>query len=284
MTLFDYHAHTPRCNHADGPMEAYVERALALGMDEFGFSEHSPWMVQDPGRRSCLTWEEVEPYTEDVRRLQERYDRTGGGGERPFKLRLGLEADYVPSRVGVARETFERYPWDYVIGSVHHVGFWCIPKSSHAHKFDRHRVEDVYELYFEVMRQMVRERFCDVIAHLDLPKKHGRRPDGGILRYVEPLIPEIKAAGMAVEINTSGLDCDAGDVYPGWDSIEALHAAGVPLLVNSDSHKPEHVGRHFGPTLERLRTMGVKTLVRFEERQPIETPLPEAGALARMES
>jgi histidinol-phosphatase (PHP family) len=269
MTLYDYHAHTPRCGHADGPMEAYVERAIALGMSEFGFSEHSPWMIQDPGQWNCLKWDEVDDYVEDVKRLGERYDRTGSEGA--FKVRLGLEADFVPSRVGIAREVFARYSWDYIIGSVHHVGFWCMPKTSEAEEFDKHNVDDVYELYFEVVRQMVRERFCDVIAHLDLPKKHGKRPTGGILRYVEPLIPEIKAAGMAVEINTSGEDSLGEEVYPAWDVIAALHGAGVPLLVNSDSHKPRQVGRYFTPTIARLREMGVKELVRFEKREAVGT-------------
>jgi histidinol-phosphatase (PHP family) len=275
--LFDYHAHTPRCGHADGPMEAYVERAIALGMDEFGFSEHAPWMIQNPGQWNCLRREELADYVADVRRLQERHDRIDGG--RPFRVRLGLEADFVPSRIETAREAFAAHPWDYIIGSVHHVGSWCLPKESDVLEYERHRVEEVYELYFELVRQMVRARFCDVVAHLDLPKKHGHRPEGGILRYIEPLIPEIKAAGMAVEINTSGLDAPAGEVFPGWDAIEALNAAGVPLLISSDSHKPDQVGRHFGPTLARLRQLGVRELTRFERRRPIAAPLPRAEAL-----
>lgn len=269
--LFDYHAHTPRCGHAEGPMEAYVERAIALGMGEFGFSEHSPWMIQDPGQWNCLRWNEVNDYIADVRRMRERYDSADPA--RPFRVRLGLEADFVPSRLGVAREFFAKYPWDYVIGSVHHLGFWCLPKSSEAAEYSRHHAEDVCELYFELAGRMVRERFCDIIAHLDLPKKHGMRPPGGMLRYIEPLIPDIKASGIAVEINTAGYDGVSGEAFPDWDAVEALHAAGVPLLVDSDSHKPGQVGRHFDKVVARLRTMGVRSLARFERRQPIATPL-----------
>jgi histidinol-phosphatase (PHP family) len=242
-----------------------------------GFSEHSPWMVQDPGQRNCLGWNELTPYVADVHRLDALYGHADG--DRPFRVRLGLEADFVPSRLESARDVFAKYPWDYVIGSVHHLGFWCLPKTEDAGEYLRHRVDDVYEMYFDLVRQMIRARFGDVIGHLDLPKKHGLRPEGGILRWVEPLIPEIKAAGMAVEVNTSGLDAAAGEVFPGWDVIEALIAAGVPLLVSSDSHKPAHVGRHFGPVLDQLCRMGLKELVRFEKRRPIAVPLPSmAGA------
>src|SRR6266571_3299183 len=38
----DYHMHTPLCKHAQGPMEAYVERGIELGLREIGFSDHNP--------------------------------------------------------------------------------------------------------------------------------------------------------------------------------------------------------------------------------------------------
>ena len=43
--LVDFHSHTTRCCHASGSMEAYVEQALAKGIQEFGFSDHSHWML-----------------------------------------------------------------------------------------------------------------------------------------------------------------------------------------------------------------------------------------------
>ena len=38
----DLHNHTTLCNHATGSMEEYVQKAIELGIDEFGFSEHAP--------------------------------------------------------------------------------------------------------------------------------------------------------------------------------------------------------------------------------------------------
>ena len=37
----DYHMHTPLCRHAVGEPSAYAARALALGLTEIGFSDHS---------------------------------------------------------------------------------------------------------------------------------------------------------------------------------------------------------------------------------------------------
>lgn len=261
--LVDYHNHTTRCHHATGTMEAYVERALELGLSEFGFSEHSPWMIEERARRKTLAWDELDAYVDDVKRMQAQYK----GDD--FKIRLGMEMDYLPLRLEQARPVIEGYNWDYLIASVHHLGLFCLPSKDGSVYYDQHAIEDIADLYYELTGQMIDQRFGDVIGHLDVIKKYGHAPEGGFLRWVEPLIPRILKSEMVVEINTSGLDHGGAAQYPDWEIIEALHQSGVPLMVNSDSHAPEHVGRHFGPVLERLASMGVKELVRFEERQPI---------------
>jgi len=38
----DLHNHTPYCNHATGSPREFVERAIEVGIDIFGFSEHAP--------------------------------------------------------------------------------------------------------------------------------------------------------------------------------------------------------------------------------------------------
>lgn len=43
----NYHTHTWRCNHATGSEQDYVEQALAAGMEELGFSDHSPYPFAD---------------------------------------------------------------------------------------------------------------------------------------------------------------------------------------------------------------------------------------------
>lgn len=199
--------------------------------------------------------------------MQTEYNREGA---RPFHIRLGMEMDFIPSRIDLAREVQGRYDWDYIIGSVHNIGF---EKLQEPELYEQWSIDDVCELYFHHVGMMVRERFCDIIGHLDLPKKMGRRPTGGLLRYIDPLIPDFLASGVAVEINTSGLDNPAQEFMPGWDVVEALAAAGVPLTLSSDAHAPRQVGRHFAQALAGLRRLGVRELVRFEHRQMVAVPL-----------
>ena len=252
-------------------MEAYVEQALAKGIQEFGFSDHSHWMLHAKGQRYAMLPDEQDDYVADVRRLQERYNRD----DAPFRIRLGMEMDFIPSRLDIARDTARRYEWDYLIGSVHNIGF---EKLQEPGMYDFWNIEDVCEIYFHFVGMMIRERFCDVVGHLDLPKKMGQRPKNGMLTYVEPLIPDLLAAGVAVEINTSGRDAAARESMPGRDVIACLADAGVPLTLGSDAHAPHSVGRYFKETVAELRALGVRELVRFETRRQIAVPLPEGDA------
>ena len=248
-------------------MDAYVEQALQKGICEFGFSDHSHWMLNTRGQRNSMLAEEQDDYVAAVKRLQEKYNRDG---DQPFHIRLGMEMDFIPSRLEIARDVARRYEWDYLIGSIHNIGF---EKLQEPAMYDFWHIEDVCEIYFHFVGMMIRERLFDIVGHLDLPKKMGTRPEGGMLRYVEPLIPDLLASGMAVEINTSGLDNPAQEFMPGWDVVEALASRGVPLTLGSDAHAPEQVGRHFADVLEGLKRIGVRELVRFEKRGKIAVPL-----------
>lgn len=270
--LFDYHTHTPRCHHARGEPVEFAQRAYDLGLDELGFSDHAPWIIQHPGQQVAMRPDELPAYVHDIQQLREQFARTA---DRPFRIRLGLEMDYVPSRIDAARAAMQDYRWDYLMGSIHHIGLTALtsPRESRF-LFERCSLEEIAEMYFAAIERMVAEGFCDVITHLDLPRKYGDFEPGAMLRWVQPLIPRIKAAGMAVEINTSGVDHPIGQPYPERPVIQALVEAGVPLMVTSDAHTPEQIGRHLEQAYETLRQLGVTQLVRFEDRRMIPTPMP----------
>ena len=93
IELMDLHSHTTRCGHATGTMAAYVERALELGLADFGFSDHSHWMLLSSGKHYAMLAGELDDYVSDVRLLQARYDREG---ENPLHLQLEMEMDFIP--------------------------------------------------------------------------------------------------------------------------------------------------------------------------------------------
>ncbi|MBX3730262.1 MAG: histidinol-phosphatase HisJ family protein [Candidatus Sumerlaeia bacterium] len=262
--MIDLHNHTPLCHHAVGEPEEYLARARTLGLREYGFSEHSPWMLQYDGEQIAPTDAEFDQYLDRMQALRERHDGTDG----PV-LRIGIEMDFRPEHAARARAMAAAFPFDHHIGSVHNLGDWIFDHPDRLHEWAGRDVGQVYREYFAAIRAMLDWNLIDIVGHLDLPKKFGHLPPEGIESFVEELLPDLVAAGVAVEINTAGRDKPVGEFYPGPAVVARLARAGVPFTLGSDAHKPSEVGRHIGDALELLRGCGVREVMTFSQRQRV---------------
>ena len=242
--------HTPLCKHAAGPMEAYVERGIELGLREIGFSDHNP-LPHGFGANVRMSENELEYYVGRVLDLQFQY-------RGKIDVKLGLELDYVEGLEDYLAKQIAAYPWDYIIGSVHYLDAQCrVGTWSPATDYDR---------YAELIGQLARSGFCDFIAHLDVVKRSGFQPTSAI----SDALRAIKVAGVAIEINTSGYrhkELPEPQPYPALPFVEEAIALGIPLTVNSDAHAPDQVGLKFDVIEAFLRVNGCTTLARFEGRK-----------------
>src|SRR5579862_9899623 len=84
----DYHMHTPLCRHARGEPEEYVRRALELGFEEIGFSDHAP-MPQDDFDNWRMNADKLDEYVAKVCKVQKDFPQ--------LTIRLALEVDYLPA-------------------------------------------------------------------------------------------------------------------------------------------------------------------------------------------
>jgi len=260
----DYHMHTPLCKHAAGPMEAYVERAIELGLREIGFSDHCP-LPNKLNPHVRMEEKELDYYVGRVTDLQYEY-------RGKVDVRLGLEMDYLDGLEGYFEQLVRRHPWDYIIGSIHHLDAEC-----RTHSWSRMLLNSPFEFYaqyFQQMRKLVGTGLYDIVAHLDLPKRSGLALNAD--EEVARTLQEIARANVCVEINSSGYrhpELPNPEPYPGFPVIEQALALGIPLAVNSDAHAPEQVGLEF-PRIERwLRQKGCERLARFERRKRESYPL-----------
>ncbi len=114
----------------------------------------------------------------------------------------------------------------------------------------------------------------DVLAHPDLPKIFGRRPDPDVLADLHERAAEVIAAsGVALEISTAGLRKPVGELYPDYGLLRACARRGVPVTLASDAHGAELVGQDFDDALELARDAGCETVTVFEARQGRQEPL-----------
>lgn len=266
--MIDLHNHTPLCHHASGEPGEYVERARELGLREFGFSEHSPWMFQYEGEQIAPSEEEFAEYLETMRSLREEVTARGD-----MAFRIGIEMDFIPGYEQQARAMAESFEFDYHIGSVHNLGDWIFDHPDHLAQWDERDVGKVYEEYFKTLRQMFEWDLIDIVGHLDLPKKFGHVPRAGYEMYVASLLPLLIESDAVVEINTAGRDKPIGEFYPSPTVVAHLARAGVPFTLGSDAHKPSEVGRYFDDALTLLRECGVKEIITFDKRRKVGIPI-----------
>ena len=70
----NYHAHTWRCQHAYDTEREYIEAAISMGIEIFGFSDHVPCPYQDGYVSNIrMTMKQAPEYVETIRRLEAEY-------------------------------------------------------------------------------------------------------------------------------------------------------------------------------------------------------------------
>jgi histidinol-phosphatase (PHP family) len=156
----------------------------------------------------------------------------------------------------------EPYPWDFLLGSVHNVDGLAIDSAPDEGVWAKLSVEEVWRRYFSALAELASSGHVDVVAHPDLPKIFGRRPEGAV-EY-----PALD--GIALEISTSGRYKPVPELYPDPAFLEAARA---PITLASDAHVPANVGRDFDEALELARAAGYETVTVFEGRRARQEPL-----------
>lgn len=265
----DYHMHTYLCKHATGVPEDYVDRARALGLDEIAFTDHVPIPGgYDPGNR--MRFDQFTDYLKLIRTVAARAG---------LPVLLGLEADYHQNTLGFLREWLPAQPMDLILGSVHYIDDWEFDNPAAMARWKSADVAGAWRAYFQRIGELADTGLFDVVAHLDLPKKFGFRPRDSVIReIVAPSLDRIAAAGMVIELNTSGLRRPVKEIYPSQDILAMARKRGIPICLGSDAHAPDDVGHAFHAALAWARQAGYTEWVRFRNRTIHRSPLPDAPA------
>ncbi len=265
--MIDYHIHTPLCNHAEGEMEAYILKAIEIGLKEICFLDHLT--ICEAGKNLSMAPEQVPFYFQTARQLKDRYKDLIG-------VRIGLEVDFNPENMGLVAEIIAAHPFDVIGSSLHFFGDIDVVRYKSAWNRGEGDTDRIYNLYYNQIEKMLDYDCFDIICHFDLIKKFDRLPDRSFKRKIENILSEMKSKNLAMEINTSGYDHKIKETYPSREIVEMCVDKGINITLGSDAHHPEEVGRHFDRALQLLIAAGCTHLTVFNERQPKKVQL--AGA------
>lgn len=290
--MLDYHLHLLR-HGEDGPyradqVRAYAQQAAARGVEEICLTEHlfrfraadrllGGWWDADPDgllrTQTAAYWAahatgDLDAYVSAV--LEAAAPRDESDVPRA-RIRLGLEVDYYPGRMGEVAELLAGYPFDLLLGSVHWLGSWGFDQLGDPlvdEQWTARELDATWDAYVAAMEELAATRTTDVLAHPDLAKVSGAVP-GDPGPWYDRLAKAAAENGLAAEVSSAGWRKPVGEAYPAPALLGRFRAAGVPVTTASDAHELSQVA----DGTERLRGLldaaGYSELATFSERRSI---------------
>jgi histidinol-phosphatase (PHP family) len=253
--LYESHSHTPLCKHARGEPEEYAAAAEARGLKGIVITCHCP-LPDGISHAVRMAPEQYDDYIALVARAREKF-----AGR--VDVRLGLESDFYPGVEPWLEKLHARVPLHHVLGSVHTQVPDYRAQYFHGDYFA------YQQTYFEHLAQSAETGLFDTLAHPDLVKNEA--PEEWDFTRIEPFIQRsldrIAKTGVAMELNTSGVNKALPEINPGPRILAMIRARGIPIVIGADAHRPERVGDGYAAALDQLATLGFREVSFFLERK-----------------
>jgi histidinol-phosphatase (PHP family) len=258
--IVDYHTHTELCKHAQGAAEEYVKKAIDLGLDEIGCSDHAPLPGNYDERHRMSLEQYYSQYAPTISELMLKY-------RNQIRIKRGIECDFVEWESEWNSRFIAENDFDFVIGSVHFVGPRGEEKPLFGCEYGESEIEALYEGYYLEIAKSAKANLFDIIAHCDIVKKFGAFSSKRVDELMWEALNQIKLADLCIEINTSGLRKPERETYPGEKVLSLARELNIPMTLGSDAHSPDQVGMDFDRALALIREFGNGKISVFDQRK-----------------
>ncbi len=260
---YDSHMHTPLCKHAWGEPEEYCAQAVKSGLKGIIFTCHCP-MPDGFWPSVRMSEGEFDLYVSLVQRAKAAY-----AGK--LDVCLGIESEFFPGYEKYIEGLHQRVEFDYCLGGLH----W--QAKEYLGKFEQGTIEGFRRTYFEHLAVSAETGLYDCLAHPDLVKNY--HPDSWcfaiIKNSVAGALDRIARTGVAMELNTSGLNKSYSEMNPGNEMLRMMAERKIPVVIGSDAHRAQRVGEHFVTALNNLVEAGYEHVSYFKKRARIDLKISD---------
>ena len=250
-----------------------ADEAVRKGLKTICFTDHFDKDDLEWGEEGIF---DVDAYFVEMQKLQEEY-----AGK--LNIRIGIELGLRTYLKDYYEELTKKYPFDFVIGSVHNVPYKkdaegnILYTDPAAEKLFTDRTDkEAYRLMMETTLENVRTSDCfQTLGHLDYVVRYGksREKEYSYTDYAD-IIDEIlkllieKEKGL--EVNSAGLKYGLPFAHPHPDVLKRYRELGGEIItIGADAHKPEHIAYDFAKAEEILKSCGFKYYTEFFEQKPV---------------
>ena len=234
-------------------LEEMVAAAKNAQLKVFGMSDH--WVVPPYDGTDYLTWAmphgKLDEYVDTLLELRKKYE------DEKFQLKIGLEVDFFFENISEVIKKLQRYPLDYLIGSVHYSGIFSVDHDIiDWEPLNEAEKAEVCEIYYKKLEGAAASGVFDFIGHLDLPKKFGLIDNKVYFDHALKVLDAVQKTHGAIELNTAGWFKQCNEQYPSFDILCEAKKRNIVAVINADAHCAEHVNRNFEQAAEVLKQAG----------------------------
>ena len=280
---YDYHMHFEKGSYDEEWVEGFFTAAKKRHLDEIGISEHSHTfpefyelyrdslvLDESPVGKFQQQWLKtnkfkysIDEYFDFMKKLQKKHPH----------LKIGIEVCNFREQAPVA-EILRRYPFDYVIGSVHYVWGWGFDFAEVKDEWQRHDLKDIYEAYVAETERLAATGLYDVLGHPFNLRLFKILPDFDVTDLLTRTAKALADANMAIDVNTGTMyRYPIAEISPYADFMRQAAAFKLPVIVDSDAHAPADCGKFHDEAVEYVKGFGYETTLCFTARQREIVPL-----------
>lgn len=275
MLKNNYHTHMKYCGHAEGDVKDYVNKAIELGFDELGMTDHAPEPdggmtpeeLLDNKSYRYMKKDMIICYLNQIREQQIL-------NQDKIKIYSGFETEYI-------EECPEHYKWlksqvDYLNLGMHFF------KSKNGHKINSYYGIDYTNVleYADNIVKGVETNLFNCIVHPDLymynyKDKNGNKTfDENAKKAAKIIIETAIKHNVYVEINCNGITfpkCNSMDDVDSWPYpnkdfwMLAKDYKDLKIIVGADAHIPAKLGTdNIKYIYKFIKDLGLKVEDRME--------------------
>lgn len=269
--LVNHHTHTLYSDGSSQP-EEYVIAAIEKKFQILGFTEHSPLPFENP---FSFKQELKEEYISLLKTLKEKYSSQ-------LSIYFGMEMDYIPRMSESFSKVKAEYKLDYLIGSVHLVRpdngdvLWFTDGPDYKtydeglHQLFGNDIKKAVKTYYYQLNEMIENQRFDILGHFDKIKMHNRdrfftEDETWYKHLVNETLELVQDKDIIVEVNTRGIYKKRSETtYPGLEILKQMKTMHIPVMVNSDAHKPHELDGEFTYGFAILKATGMNETVYYK--------------------
>lgn len=273
MIQADMHMHTWFSTDSEACPRDMADEAVRKGLKTICFTDHFDKDDLEWGEEGIF---DVDAYFVEMQKLQEEY-----AGK--LNIRIGIELGLRTYLKDYYEELTKKYPFDFVIGSVHNVPYKkdaegnILYTDPAAEKLFTDRTDkEAYRLMMETTLENVRTSDCfQTLGHLDYVVRYGKSREKEYLYtdyadIIDEILKLLIEKEKGLEVNSAGLKYGLPFAHPHPDVLKHYRELGGEIItIGADAHKPEHIAYDFAKAEEILKSCGFKYYTEFFEQKPV---------------